>query len=94
MSLKNTIPKKDISEQEIKQIFSADKNNNSKDAINKRIVKIKETDKVDKMRRPTFEMPESDYLKLKAICSLEGKDVGKTLFDIVKNWLDNIELVV
>ena len=92
MSLKNTINKQDISEEKIKEIFSNKKENESSNNYEKEIITIKESDKVTKMRRPTFEMPENDHQKLKAICAFQGKDVGKTLYAVVKKWLDSIEL--
>lgn len=94
MSLKNTIDKKNISEDDIKKIFSEKSNKEPLIDSEKRVITIKESDKITKMKRPTFEMPENDHQKLKAICAFEGKDVGKTLYEVVKNWLDSIELVV
>lgn len=94
MSLGKTLNKKSISEEEIKKVFNEKPGNKSSKGEKKRIVTIKPTDQVAKKHRPTFELEEHDYQKLKAVCAFTGKDIGKTITEVMKEWLDDIELVV
>ena len=75
------------SEKKIKEVFNTKETKSSTETI-----KPLDSEKVDKVRRPTFEMPEKDHKKLKTICTFEGVNVGDKLYMIVKEWLDQREI--
>lgn len=91
MSLTETLNKKIPPQEEIKKTFDSNNDLTTIEVSMEKITPVP-SEKVDKMRRPTFEMPERDHKKLKAICTFEGVNVGDKLYEIVKEWLDKREL--
>lgn len=92
--LGQTITKPQVTEDQIDSVFNKDKTNNIKNnkSKGKRIITVTESERTEKMCRPTFEIPESYHKKLQFICTAENVTIGKQIANIVTEWLDEIEI--